>query len=133
MREILFRAKCLIDGRWIEGFYVSQLKANGTYLNLIYCLETYDFISIPINPHTVGQYTGLTDKNGKKIFEGDILRTYRPGLPVYKYVVRYYPEHASFMARCIETNTVNYLCDINQSAMEIIGNIHDNPELLQTR
>ena len=134
MREILFRGKRLDNGEWVYGHY-------GEYTNMR--SETISAMSVPnknsiygnfcydVDPSTVGQFTGLTDKNGKKIFEGDCFKTYFTGLPVYKHIVGYYPERFAFMARCIETNTVHYLSDYRPSAIEVIGNIHDNPELLE--
>lgn len=84
-----------------------------------------------VHLETISQFTGGMDKTGKKIFSGDIIKTYCPGLPVYTHIINFYPEHMAFMARCIETNTVNYLCDIRQSAMLIVGNIYDNPEFFE--
>lgn len=134
MREILFRGKRIDNGEWVEGHYGEYMLMSG---------ESIPCISIPnkeavcgstcydVEASTVGQYTGQTDKNGKKIFEGDCFKTYCTGLPVYKHIVGYYPEHFAFMARCIEMNAVHYLSDYRPSAIEVIGNIRDNPELLE--
>lgn len=87
MREILFKAKRLSDGEWVEGYLVKHPSA----IQIGDCSPWY--IQVPpvdpddsggqhnVDPSTVCQYTGLTDKNGKKIFEGDKLRCY---VPVYK-------------------------------------------------
>ena len=130
MREILFRGKKKDNGEWAYGDLCQVLPGYECKFNLIFSQEECATSSIVL-PETVGQYTGLTDKNGRKIFEGDCFKTYCAGLPVYKHIVGYYPEHFAFMARCIEMNTVHYLSDYRPSAIEVIGNIHDNPELLE--
>lgn len=88
MREILFRGKCLDNGEWVEGsltinHYDRAGKLEDEYRIVDTCyglddedLPTYQYgLDEAVVPSTVGQYTGLTDKNGKKIFEGDIVMT----------------------------------------------------------
>ena len=86
-------------------------------------------------PETVGEYTNLTDKNGKKVFEGDIVTT-KFNERNKPYATIYDEELAAFIGRdknnlttlgCID----NSLIEIDNSLIEIIGNIHDNPELLE--
>ena len=135
MREILFRGKRLDNGEWVYGnlnYGTIEIKSiKDSYYISTFDVNPWDKKFYPVIPESVGQYTGLTDKNGKKIFEGDCFKTYCAGLPVYKHIVGYYPEHFAFMARCIEMNAVHYLSDYRPSAIEIIGNIYDNPELLE--
>lgn len=118
MREILFRGK-LKDGRWAEGNL--QIKKDGV------CIITPDDTPLgcygAVFPDTVGQYTGLTDKNDKKIFEGDIVLIPGIGFGVIRY------DRACFTLGLVECG----FCVSEQSEREILGNIHDNPELLEVR
>lgn len=123
MREILFRGKRANNGKWVEGFYFIQrgnpnAKAEEHYIR---CYET-DF---NVDPETVGQFTGLTDKNGVKIFEGDIVEYDEELCPVV-----YEPDAGMF-----ELHGFGFVADfgyIDSSIFcEVVGNIHDNPELLE--
>ena len=126
MREILFRGKT-DKGEWVEGYYVClNGKEHRIYTGYaeIDCGSYYpDFYEVI--PETIGQYTGLTDKNGNKIFEGDIVkhRSYYSDNIVIS-VVTY--TDGQFLAMVDENSGFNL-----SDKLEIIGNIHDKPEVLK--
>ena len=122
MREILFRGKTEL-GRWIEGDLLQYLGYGKVHI-VRHCLGAG---GQEVIPETVGQYTGLTDKNGKKIFEGDIVTNHKGDIGR----VTWYEEYCAFMIYSITENKVYWLFDNDFSLIEIIGNIHDNPELLK--
>jgi uncharacterized phage protein (TIGR01671 family) len=118
MREILFRGKRKCNGEWIEGGFHSRF---GTDF-IIGISKALRIDGTEVIPETVGQYTGLTDKNGKKIFEGDIVRN-ETSRVVYK--VFYCVDSAMFVKEGVLRSSLG-----DTHHLEIIGNIHDNPELL---
>lgn len=120
MREILFRGKRKDDGEWVYG--CSTQSAN----NFCISINTEDGCMFAyVKPETVGQYTGLTDKNGKKIFEGDIVTMPKYGGGRHKSVI--YFKNGKF---AVDGSNYNFK-DICSKNMEVIGNIHDNLELLE--
>lgn len=127
MREILFRGRTVKE-QWAYGLLAHI--GNAWYIsNKAGVATAYEVI-----PSTVGQYTGLKDKNGTKIFEGDIVQTNKFFLSVglnAKYVIEYDVKIACFIGTmqkgCIKHFTT-FQNDSDQ--FEVIGNIHDNPELL---
>ena len=123
MREILFRGKRTDNGDWHEGEDIMRNTIRGKV-----CLAKIGEDWISVDPKTVGQYTGLLDKNGKKIFEGDIVK-----IPLYEgcqervtAVVAWDILCAVFYLHGKRVNTDFYHYFGNDC--EIIGNIHDNPE-----
>lgn len=123
MREILFRGKD-IKGNWHIGLLAHM--GNAWYIsNKAGVATAYEVI-----PSTVGQYTGLTDKNGTRIFEGDILKHRVQGdILVERGVVEWEEQHGRWVYRLNSMKPTFYLH--NPDAFEVIGNIHDNPELLK--
>ena len=131
MREILFRGKTFDNENWIEGsLIVGRDLESGELIYLISPLSAYYTEVKKVMPETVGQFTGLTDKNGTKIFEGDIVQHDfgADQIGVQYAVVEYDTKYASFMIKPIYDWM---FCDKNDC--EVIGNIHDNPELLKKR
>ena len=133
MREIVFRAKHYRTKQWVYGIPfrnpVNGLDNDAYYPQIIPEINkmhsTID--SCSVIEETISQYTGLTDKNGTKIFEGDILQNASNGKTA---VVQWFSEHSAFMLWCKSENQVYWLYDNDYHNIEVIGNIYDNPELL---
>lgn len=126
MREILFRGKDLLNDQWIEGYLMKDDYENYViFTDDVDCFAHWDYGALRlwgarnIYNETAGQFTGLTDKkNGKKIFEGDIVKIANKNFEV-KY------EFGQF---CVG---INMPIAYKRFECEVIGNIHDNPELLK--
>lgn len=123
MREILFRGKRKDNGKWVFG----DLEHNGK--NVPKWVNGNEIV-----PETVGQFTGLTDKNGKKIFEGDIVKGdlglgYGDNENHIAYI-EYQEDGMSFCLVEILEEDFGKCAEISDD-LEVIGNIHDNPELLE--
>lgn len=136
MREILFRGKPIDSDEWIYGGAVHQTDSYGDKVDKWFIIDgthTNDYdIGEPIRviPETIGQYTGLTDKNGKKIFEGDILKCISR-FDAKDMVVIF--ETAEFhLVDCQRYKNYTECCGYRYFGTletEVIGNINDNPEL----
>lgn len=145
MREILFKGKRVDNGEWIEG---------GTYLydpDLVnVCIGGYDYYKTEdgwqrdeycceVDSETVCEYTGLTDKNGRKIFEGDIVRFrhggefHDKGIWYRNYAIEYVNTFCTYGLR-FRNKSIHFPCKqatISMHDVEVIGNIFDNAELLK--
>lgn len=135
MREILFRGKQVDNGEWIQGFLSKSRNIKEKPALLKLCIDYEEkgvMLSCIVNPETVGQYTGITDKNGVKIFEGDIIKHYnrKDDLTFDTGRVFWKEKHARFL-RTSECETTYTLNEDMSYPYEVIGNIYDNPELLK--
>lgn len=126
MREIKFRGKRLDNGEWVVGSYIEAENRDRSIAHQIIPYKA-GLVVREVDPATVGQFTGLKDKNGKEIYEGDILTDEFESIGVVEwrdgaFVVNFADIDFFQIADCFD--------DFYQ--MWSIGNIHDNPELLKT-
>ena len=135
MREILFRGKRVDNGEWVEGYLVKLGRESfSDHERYGICKKAipiggsgvcYNIKIDEVIPETVGQYTGLCDKNGNKIFEGDIVKVCGMNIDMVE-----------FSCGCFVLKRQVYGCEFTHQCfytIEVIGNIHDNPELLEVR
>ena len=137
MKEILFRAKRIDNGEWVEGYYLKTTLGKD--------IEPSDVIFVPFKinrsgqwgwikvfPETLCQYTGMVDKNGNRIWENDIVSAWSEGkyaTGVVKqridglYIIYPAYQHDEFWGLCLDEN--------RNTTVEVIGNVFDNPELLK--
>ena len=130
-REILFRAKRIGDGKWIYGDVlqnVDAVKIREQEPNIQHCARSFVVI-----PETVGQYTGLKDIHGVKIFEGDIIKQYEKtqfGDPVSDFGLVKWDNKECMLFRT-STRIGKDRLVTSRDIYEVVGNINDNPELLE--
>jgi uncharacterized phage protein (TIGR01671 family) len=163
MRDILFRGKCVDTGIWYEGGYIhlhktthcpigdpEQFPDNDIHQIVFERMTDWELpnqhLRVDVNPETVGQFTGLTDKNGKKIFEGDVIQFHKfRDEPDWVGVISY--DQCQYIVtgkmplsygKPIDGEA--FYCPfevavsgINKETIKVIGNIHDNQELLEER
>lgn len=154
MREILFRGKRIDNGEWVKGYLICpEFDKSRAYIGYLFPDDDHDIDVAEVASSTVGRFTGLTDKHGAKIFEGDILQCNNNPQDLIKVVF------GKFDVIDVETETavdnvtgwhyeviptdelskVEPFClpmpltefYINRCTMVVIGNIYDNPELLK--
>lgn len=111
----LYRGKEKPNGEWVEGFLVDAQHI-GNWVE-----------SDPVAPETVGQFTGMTDKNGKKIFEGDIVEYYPDGMVRIPQIGRVEFHDGAFGVMLFEKKGI--FLSFAADYCTVIGNIHDTPEL----
>lgn len=128
-RQIIFRGQSLANGEWMEG----NLFVKGGR-----CTITDDCSCYSVDPETVGQWTGLTDRAGQRIFEDDIIRWRKFADKEYQIsIMKWFEQCTAFgLTSSIDDGAIwesDWLgIEFWGGDMEVIGNIHDNPESLKT-
>lgn len=127
-REILFRGKRTDNGEWVKGYLIGNNVIVGEVVDFDEDYFNTEFW-YKVVPETVGQFTGLTDKNGTKIFEGDIVRLYDDledklinGVVVF---------NVDFCSFCVSMKGHEDIMLMAHWQYEVIGNSYDNPELIK--
>ena len=140
MREIIFRGKRCDNGEWIGGSLVHQTLFYGDETDCYHILHGGEFDcdfydAEEVIPETIGQFTGLIDKNGKKIFEGDIVKeadiVHNGEIQIPGHIFCVVMRHGCWCV--IPANDAEEWDFLNSyiPTIEVIGNIHDNPELME--
>jgi uncharacterized phage protein (TIGR01671 family) len=156
MREILFRGKRVENGEWVEGTYYKQDYFYGDEVEKHIIITSDDALTndfdldfYEVIPETLGQFTGLTDKNGNRIFEGDIVRNEKHdcdgvvcfdrigndgGIGLNGYFIKEIDIYGDFDDQEIDYDTKEKFYECNRGVeleqLEVIGNIYDNCEFL---
>lgn len=150
-REILFRGFNEKNNKWLHGYFFVNRGKHFVVEDEIQTDPLANWTDFVVNPDTIGQYTGLKDKNGNKIFEGDILKFIAPDGTIRYFVVEWAVEDrilrplsdfvpdgnpVCISGWCFNWNGYHLYPTVidgvpDNEVMEIVGNIHDNPELMK--
>lgn len=155
MREIKFRGKRIDNSEWIYGSLIQSFSGrtwikdnNDKFINPLRIKHgttiTADFRCVEVIPETVGQFTGLKDKGGKEVYEGDVIKTWYVNAKNNSHIETVVFRGGKFMAECkigetgkiwatITDGTPHFVKDksVYMTEYEVIDNVHDNPELLE--
>lgn len=127
MREIKFRGKRLDNGEWVDGFVLFKQDKSEA---VIAKLTDTESVCENVDPDTVGQFTGLLDKNNSEIYEGDVVVLRRGVKHISNTQTIEWCSHASAFVRVVDDMDAHFISEADMGLYEVIGNIHDNPELL---
>ena len=132
-REILFRGKRVDNGEWVKGYLICpEFDKSRAYIGYLFPDDDHDLDVAEVASSTVGRFTGLTDRNDVKIFDGDIIEFNQPydGKSIHVVVQDGCGWNLSnFYASCF--NCPGCAFSEGTKYMTVVGNIYDNPELLE--
>ena len=132
MRDVIFRGKSVKTKEWVSGYYCNCSLPNGNQKETGHYIVEFPNKYHEIYTDTVGQYTGLRDKNGIKIFEGDIVKygkQTRGTVRFGEYLFDCYGYYIEWTDRMVTEKDL--YCWAEHRAIEVVGNIYDDPELME--
>lgn len=124
MRTIKFRGKDIKTGEWLYVDLRNKESVRHAFIATMHCCN------VKINPITIGQFTGLTDKNGNEIYEGDIVQSKLKRLRKYDEILQICFANSEYCGKDKYGSSTSLSLLEHYHTLEIIGNIHDNPELI---
>lgn len=125
-REIFFRGKRVDNGEWVYGYYLKERACDEVWHIIVDENGEYH----PINLKTLGQFTGLTDKNGVKIFEGDIVNVKTISGSFINYVITWFNSDLCRVMQSLKDTSVRFRLR-SCWEFEVVDNIYDNPEMMK--
>ena len=132
MPEILFRGKRIDNGEWVEGYLICPFfDKSRAYIGYLFP-DDHDLDVAEVDPSTVGQFTGLIDRNDMEIFEGDIIN-YADDCADWSGTVKYDSRNAKFTVWFTDKDNDIDFGNLCCEDCEVLSNIYDNPELLEVR
>ena len=134
MREIKFRGRSKLTGKWAYGYY--SVRASEHFISFMN--NNHQWQDVEVIPKTVGQFTNLPDKNGKEIYEGDIIRWHNFYPEPEDYFVVKWLDFRGAYSLFRQNHFMSHLPyadlhEMNKKNYEVIGNIYENPELLEVK
>lgn len=143
MRELKFRAKRIDNNKWVYGYFIktpitTEFDCDGQFLDSgghgRYCI-VQNGVAHEIDINTIGQYTEKKDKNGKEVYEGDIIKEVFKASEIYEEEEdKIYFSSIKWSEKCcafVDNDDEIHFCDLDFNKLEVVSNIHENPELLK--